>query len=199
MRNAASALVTRWSTRVNGAAKGHASRARRVPGKKPHPRGRGRFGQHRNGRVLPHRALESPLLGSNGADGSNERAPKLIPLYEGAGIEDKNIKGRVVRYYPESGEVFEANIFDRRPELSYGTGAITRLCRDQSNAETRRQMGYLCITAKRRDIRSCSMQIKRPNCGTECSMKAGSPCNTMRERSVPSGTNQGFVGDPATA
>ena len=39
--------------------------------------------------------------------------------------------------------------------------------------------------SRRRDAtsRSCSTERKRPNSGTECSMKAGSPCNTARERS----------------
>ena len=40
------------------------------------------------------------------------------------------------------------------------------------------------ITARGRDIMVVLNGNKTaPNCGTECSMKAGSPCNTARERS----------------
>lgn len=78
---------------------------------------------------------------------------------------------------------YEANIFDQRPDPSYGTGAITRYSR--SIGCRKPAANGIRSRSRRRGAtsRSCSTDRKRPNCGTECSMKGRSPCNTARERS----------------
>lgn len=78
---------------------------------------------------------------------------------------------------------YEANIFDQRPDQvtaparSHVTSRSIRCRKPAANGTHSR--------SRRRGAtsRSCSTVRKQPNCGTECSMKARSPCNTARERS----------------
>ncbi|MGY4503883.1 hypothetical protein ACVWYH_007840 [Bradyrhizobium sp. GM24.11] len=78
---------------------------------------------------------------------------------------------------------YEANIFDQRPDPSYGTGAITRDV--EVNQMPKAGANGIRSRSRRRGAtsRSHSTERKRPNCGTECSMKAQSPYNTARESS----------------
>ena len=152
MRNAASALVTRWSTRLPGQPKGHARRARRVPGKKPHPRGRGRFGQHRNGWVLPHRALE-PGIGFKWRGWLKILSVRLnsFPWMKG---RDRRQEHQGPRRTVLSGErrAIRGKYFRPAPRTQLRHWCDHTLCRGQSNADSRRQMDYLWFTAKGRDI-----------------------------------------------
>jgi hypothetical protein len=73
---------------------------------------------------------------------------------------------------------------DQSPEPSYGTGAITRYVEINPMPKAGGKWNTFEITARGRDIMVVLNGNKTaPNCGTECSMKAGSPCNTARERS----------------
>jgi hypothetical protein len=67
---------------------------------------------------------------------------------------------------------------------SYGTGAITRYVEINPMPKAGGKWNTFEITARGRHIMVVLNGNKTaPNCGTECSMKAGSPCNTARERS----------------